>query len=413
MSLVAGAAPDRVPSSARFSWIDVAPALFLMVLPIAHTTPLRIACLVLSALAAALATRRRASAGRPTTSLAVAIAFWSCVCLAACFTSIEPSYSWGELRNEVLSTVAAFVVFWVLTDDASATRRWSIALLVSFIVIAPFATASYLLGGDWSRGGLTGDRNAYSTYIVLIVPFLFHRWFTAGGRTRRWRIGIAAAIVLALVSGSLTQNRNLWFAVAVEGCCFAALVWFRQSPEVRRRLRLRYLASAVVGVVVFAGALAFVVHQKAVVSRTSTAEQARFDRDPRFEIWRYAGERISEHPWFGHGYGRGILRSDFRTHFANPLKWHGHNLVVNYALEAGVVGVIAIVGLLLALIVNAWRVYRSGDPSLWPLGAWALTMIAGLLVKTMTDDILVRDNALLFWSVLGIVFGQASRGRRT
>ena len=397
----------------RFGWIDIAPAVFLFILPIAHTTPLRIACLVLSAITAGLAVRRRASAGRPTTSLTLAFAFWFCVCLAACFTSIEPSYSWGEFRNEVLSTAAAFVVFWLLTDDAAATRRWSAALLVSFLAVATIATASYLFGGDWGRSGLTGDRNAYSTYVVLIVPFLFYRWFTAAGRARGWRIGLAAAIALALVSGSLTQNRNLWFAVAMEAVCFAALVWFRQSPAVRRTLRRRYFTATILGVVVFAGALAFVVQQKAVVSGTSTEEQARFDRDPRLEIWRYAAERIRERPWFGHGYGRGILRADFRAHFDNPLKWHGHNLVVDYALEAGVVGALAIVGLLLALTFNAWRVYRSDDPSLWPLGAWALTMLLGIFIKVMTDDILVRDNALLFWSVLGIVFGQASRGRST
>jgi O-antigen ligase len=398
-------------SALRFSWVDAAPALFLLILPLAHTTPLRIACLVLSAVAAAVATRRRLSAGRPTRSLAIAVGFWFCVCLAACFTSIEPIYSWGEFRNEVLSTVAAFIVFWLLTDDADAMRRWSAALLASFVVVAPIATASYLFGGDWTRGGLTGDRNAYSTYVVLIVPFLCYRWFAAAGRARGWRIGFALAIALALVSGSLTQNRNLWFAVAVEACCFAMLVWFRQPPEARRGLRRRYLTAGILGVVVFVGALAFVVQQKALVSGTSTEEQARFDRDPRLEIWRYAGERIRERPWFGHGYGRGILRADFRTHFDNPLKWHGHNLVVDYALEAGVVGVVAIVGLLLALFVHAWRIYRSDDPSLWPLGAWVLTMLVGVLIKVMTDDILVRESSLLFWSVLGIVFGQASRAK--
>lgn len=391
------------------SWIDVAPALFLFVLPIAHTTPLRIVCLVLSLVTAIVARRRNRSARLPPPGLMVTIGYWICICLASSWTSIEPGYSWGEFRNEVLSTIAAFVVFYALTDDERAWRRWCAVLFASFLVIASIAVVSYGLGMDWGRAGLVGDRNAYSTYVVLIVPFLFLLWLRGVDRGPLWRGGIALAIVLALVSGAFTQNRNMWFAVGVEAIVFAALVWFRLSATERLGVRRRYVAASLIGLVVFGGALAFVIQQKAAISKTTTEEQARFDRDPRLEIWVYAAGRIGERPWFGRGYGRGILRSDFRTHFDNPLKWHGHNMVIDYALEAGVFGAIAIIALLLALTIHAARLYRTGDVALWPIGAWTLAMLVGVVIKTTTDDILVRDSSLLFWSVLGMNFGLASR----
>lgn len=413
------------PTTRAWPWVYTAPGLFLFVLPIAHTTPLRIACLVVATFAT-IATRssRRPSARLPT-ALAAAFGFWFVVCLAASFHSIEPAYSWGEFRNEVLSTTAAFAVFWWLSDGAAAWRRWRTVLTASFVTVATIAVVSYARDGDWLRTALVGDRNAFSTYVVLMVPFLAVRWMASAGDPRR-RLGYAAALLLAVVAGACTQNRNMWFGVALEALVLAALAWRRMAPDVRRRMRRRYIASAVVGVVCFAGTLAIVIHQKAVVSQTSTEEQARFDRDPRFEIWRYATGRIGEAPVFGHGYGRGILRNDFRTHFDNPLKWHAHNVVLDYLIEAGAFGGVAIVALFAALARHAWRIAgsrRGGDDRLddesgdelarpWLLGAWALATIAGIALKIMTDDILVRDSALLFWSMLGIAFGLAGRIER-
>ena len=86
-------------------------------------------------------------------------------------------------------------------------------------------------------------------------------------------------------------------------------------------------------------------------------------------------------------------------------------MVIDYAMEAGVFGVVAIVALLLALGLQATRIYRDGQAAVWPLGAWTLTMLAGVLIKTATDDVLVRDGSLLFWSVIGMNFGLASRLR--
>ena len=390
-------------------WEFIAPGLFLFILPFAHTTPFRLVCLGVAIVSIALTIKRRVPARLPPASFLVAFGFWFAVCLAASIASIEPEYSWGEFRNEVLVTTAAFCIFYWMTDSDTAWRRWQTILLASFCTIAVIAIFSYQRDGNWLRGSLVGDRNAFSTYIVLMIPFLLMLWVSAAGLAKRYRAGIAAALLLAFISGAFTQNRNLWFAIAAEIVAFAVLVLFRQPADVRQKWRSRYLAAGVIGVLAFTAILAYVVREKALVSNTSAEAQVRIDQDPRLEIWAYAVDRIGERPWFGYGYGRGILRKDFRTHFDNPLKWHGHNIVVNYALEAGVVGVVAIVGLFAALVLQSWRIYRSRDGDLWRFGAWMLAMLIGIILKMMTDDILVRDNAILFWSITGMTFGLASR----
>ncbi len=395
-------------AAVRRHYVWAAPAIFLFVLPIAHTTPLRLVCLGLAIVTTLASMRDRVAAARPQKTVLAALAFWIVVCLAASFGSIEPDYSWGEFRNEVAVPMVAFGVFYFLTDRPRAWFVWCGTLLASLVVATTVAIASYARDPNWARSSFVGDRNAYSTYIVLIIPLLMLLWVKSAGHPRR-RAALGAAALLALVSAALTQNRNLWFAVACEALVFAALCWWRGPAELRRRHALRLVIAGAVGMVLFAGVLAYVIHEKAAVSNTTVEEQARFDRDPRFEIWSYAIDRIRERPWTGFGYGRGILRKDFRSHFDNPLKWHGHNVVINYWIEAGPAGAIAIVGLFFALFAQAAALYRRGEEAIWPLGAWVIAMLVGIAIKTATDDILVRESSLLFWSTVGMAFGLGTR----
>ena len=263
------------------------------------------------------------------------------------------------------------------------------------------------------RASFVGDRNAYSTYVVLIFPFLLFLGAETTAHATRLRVLVGLAMLLALVSAALTQNRNLWFAVFAEVVVWAVLLLFKAPRDVRRRVWKQYLAAGALGVVLFAGVLAYVIYQKAVVSHMTTESQFRFDQDPRFEIWAYAGQHIAERPLTGYGYGRGILRKDFRTHFDNPLKWHGHNLMIDYVMEAGVLGGFALLALFAAICRQAWAFYRDPHADVARRGAWVFAMLTGIVIKTMTDDILVRDSSLLFWSVLGLVFGWSLRAQRS
>ena len=390
----------------------VAPFAFLFILPITHTTPLRVLLLVVSLVWAIATFKRRRPIVLPANYLICALIYWVAVCVVLSIHSVDPSYSWGEFRNEVFSTVCAFGIFFVVTDSDRIRRIWKIALLASFGTICALALFSYVRTDDWLRSSLVGDRNAYSTYVVLIFPFLVFLWTRTAAADRARRLAVGGAMLLGLISAAFTQNRNLWFAIGCELLVWSLLVYFRLVPEVRRRLRPHFLAVGFVCAIGFAGAFAYVIYSKALVSNMTPESQARFDQDPRFEIWAYAVDRIAERPWLGHGYGRGILRSDFRTHFNNPLKWHGHNIVINYFIEGGLLGGTAILALFAALFAQSWALYRKPEVDTWQHGAWALVMLVGISLKIMTDDILVRDNALLFWSTLGIIFGSCVRKGR-
>jgi O-antigen ligase len=65
------------------------------------------------------------------------------------------------------------------------------------------------------------------------------------------------------------------------------------------------------------------------------------------------------------------------------------------------------VALLLALLAatlrEGWRMARGAAPEAAACGVVLITVVVGMLVRNMTDVLLVRQNALLYWGVVGVL----------
>ena len=384
--------------TARFA--AVPGCLFLFVLPIAHTVAIRTVSLcLLVACAGYVWWRERPPL--PARSLAIAMAAWAGIAVASLLWSVDFEYSQGEVRNEVVYPLAAFLAFYALTPGEARSRLWMRVLTVSAALIAAYAFANFLRHGIWYTKAYIGDANAYSTYATLVAPVLLAATLGRGPGSG-WRIASAVALVLTLAAAALTQNRVMWVALLVAGLVLLA-TRFRWSTATRAAR-----TAAVAAVLAFTAAggayIATVSLQKTFVPGASLSEQ--FEADPRLKIWRYAAERIAERPWLGYGYGRGILRKDFRVKFeGNFYNWHGHNLFLNTAMGGGLV----LVGALTALLaILAYALARGARAN--PACAVALAVLAAALVKSLTDDVLIRENSLLLWSLAGMALGVAARG---
>ena len=131
------------------------------------------------------------------------------------------------------------------------------------------------------------------------------------------------------------------------------------------------------------------------------------ERDVRPRIWSVAWEKFKQAPLIGHGFGREILASDFIPQtppvLNHPQIRHGHNVFVDMALGLGLVGLAAFVAVLVLLAGEYAGYVRS--PALAPLGVIGFMVIAGFLVKCLTDDFLHRHNALVFWALNAMLVG--------
>ena len=108
---------------------------------------------------------------------------------------------------------------------------------------------------------------------------------------------------------------------------------------------------------------------------------------------------IRDSPWTGFGLGRAIIGDEMRQALHDPLMSHAHNVFMSQWLQTGLPGLGLFVALLAALAGAYAAAYRSSDDARASVGVIGLALVAGFVVKNLTDDFLFGANAKEFWAL--------------
>jgi hypothetical protein len=215
----------------------------------------------------------------------------------------------------------------------------------------------------------------YMMLGLLGALWLAHR----PGRGRRLpRSALVAAIALLATGLVLTVSRQSWVG-------FIAGVLVMSAARRRWRTTVVLLAGLLAAsFVTIPGASNSFYHQftaAADLQDTSSAE--------RVDLWRDAVTRITEHPFLGVGPGNyNVGRSG-----TNDV-YYAHNLLLDTAVELGLLGMTALVVLLAALVQTAWR--RS--PTL------GLPLLVAYVVANLFDDVLYFPrNGFLLAAIVAVI----------
>jgi len=113
----------------------------------------------------------------------------------------------------------------------------------------------------------------------------------------------------------------------------------------------------------------------------------------------------------GAGFGRGVMNKAYPELIPseNTMLWHAHNLVLNYGLSMGVPGMLALLLVFAALLREYARFWQSDDQGLKMIGACGMVLVLGVFSRNMVNDMFVRDAALLFWALNGMLLGLGRR----
>jgi O-antigen ligase len=149
----------------------------------------------------------------------------------------------------------------------------------------------------------------------------------------------------------------------------------------------------------------------ATIALIAVTEQRQLNivEDARPAIWQVAMRSIAEHPWSGSGYGRLVNQESYALAFPDMGIRHAHNLILSIAEQSGVFAALALIALLIALAREYWRLYCSEVRAISLIGSAGLAMLMGVAAKNMTDMFFVRECALMFWSLNGVLLGYARR----
>ena len=176
------------------------------------------------------------------------------------------------------------------------------------------------------------------------------------------------------------------------------------------RAPLRWLSPLFALMIVLGVVFADVTRERALQDfpPQTTVAQTLAD-DPRLMLWDRTAQLVRERPWTGFGFGRAIVADQLKRPLGNPMLWHAHNVFVGQLLQTGAVGLVLFVGLMLALGARFARYLRQEDDALAIVGVIGLALIAGFIVKNMTDDFLFRNNAKEWWALLAMLLGYGAR----
>lgn len=306
----------------------------------------------------------------------------------------------GFLEQQLLGVVEAltgFAVFFLATQ--SLRSRAQVSLVVAGFVAAGLlqatGTAVRVLTGvqqvsEASRvTGWLADPNHFAGFLVLVIPLvvavgiaLEPRWLTIPTGL------VTLALVLALLA---TLSRSGWLGLLAGMLVLSALL-----PG--RRVRLLAVTAAIIGVVLLAG-LAVPIAARFAPHSTGPLEMLA----SRMRVWTVALTLFSQHPVFGIGLGNfAHYYPAYQTYPVGVL--HAHNIVLNMAVERGLLGLAGFLAVCVALasaLIRSWR--RATTPLDRAIAAGMMAAFGAYFVHSMLDVSYYDYPALLaFWLFAGV-----------
>jgi putative inorganic carbon (HCO3(-)) transporter len=199
---------------------------------------------------------------------------------------------------------------------------------------------------------------------------------------------MAAAILL-------TYSRGAWLLGVPAALLLLAALRGRRSLAI---VAGGLLVVALIGIVI--------VGPGRLTSLLDTGEGTTFFR---LQLWQSSWAMVRDHPLLGVGLDNFLYY--YRSHYVLPTAWeefnlsHPHNLVLDFWLRLGLMGIVVLGWLLVAFFRQGWRAYRrlpeSGERLL------ALGLMAGmvnLIAHGLVDNaFFLVDLAFVFMLMLALV----------
>jgi O-antigen ligase len=278
-----------------------------------------------------------------------------------------------------LALVSAYGIWQFLTDVLPYARLGELAQIESFLPAEVWLT----------------------TYLVMLIPFSLSTALYENNRSGK--MAAWAGTFLGAITELLTFSRAGLLALFLE--VIGAVV------IVRRRIALVF-ALAFIGCVVLGAGLFAKAYPHGDWDIGLVSER-KFDTSnlvARLNIWKYGLGKIPEKPLTGFGYGKdnfymvfGHETSKLHVLLQHEMPAGTHNIFIDLAVGVGPIGLALFLGLLGALIAEAYRaIQNSADPFQRATSLGLLLLIIGTVFRNSFDHMLVGSLAVFFWVLVAL-----------
>jgi O-antigen ligase len=224
--------------------------------------------------------------------------------------------------------------------------------------------------------------------LIAIAASLFLH-----GSNRTIRMGSAAFLVGAAPSMLLTFSRGGYLAMA------AVAVGLALSHRLRVWLVAGTLAA---GVLV---ALIPPIFTRISVEFQNVGGTTFFGRAGRLELWSATLQMLRQQPIFGAGLSGFAERVAPFWNERHPERFiDPHNIVLNFWVETGILGVVAFAWLLVVAVRLSWRGWTGGQPEWRPIFLGILLALVAIVTHGLVDvPYFKNDLSLEFWVIVGVL----------
>lgn len=350
--------------------------------------------------------------------------------LAALSLSLVNAQSYGDGLPELLKWIQVLALYLAVVALLPRQRAgWLLgAMLVAaagqaLLGIYQFLTQTgpepFIVLGRFMRAyGAFRQPNPYAGYLGLIAPLAISLtlWaWTSGLHDDRpaslgLRLVLLAAAGLISLGLLLSWSRGAWLAFVVATVVVALAHTRRAAPAVAILLAGVTVSLLALGIADLLPAslvarLADLPEYFGLIdlSRTEVTD-ANFAVIERLAHWQAAFGMWTDHPWLGVGVG------NYAVAYAayNLPRWyeplgHAHNVYLNFAAEAGLLGLLAYLWLWIASLWQALRTSATGNRLIAAVGAGVLGALAAATVHNLFDNLWVQHITLNLALLLGLL----------
>lgn len=348
------------------------------------------------------------------------MAAWIVLGAASSLWSPDPGATLHSVFYDMLLPAGIFLAAWraALEPGGFERLRWGAGagiLLLGGMVA--FALATQRLPALLPEAGATGLLHYWpgvgvaSTFAALVAPFAL----LAICLPRREKFAGAVLLAAVVAIGLASENRIVWPSLLLACAAFIAWLWPALAAQTRRAAAVLLIAAVAAGWTAF--------EYVSSVRRPDTLPIAGLSADPRAQGWLEWIHIAWKEPILGHGFGRPVVRLAGAEGLSASMKQrephfmsHGHNVLLDVAVQLGVLGLALYLLLLAVLLREYWRLGgRGATGELRLAGAAGLSLLIAMLAKNATDDFMGQAVAIAFWGYAGSLLGalEASRFSRS
>ncbi|MBI5147712.1 MAG: O-antigen ligase family protein, partial [Parcubacteria group bacterium] len=351
------------------------------------------------------------------TPLAVAVAVFAIVVGLADFLGVDPYSSfWSryERMEGYLTIVHLAAYFFVASSVLKTKKEWlallgvfsAVGVLVGFYGLLQKAGYFAAIQGGFRIDGTIGNPTYLAAYLLLATGACLVLLFNAKNVWLKWACAAVAAFNLLIIY--FTATRGVILAMlAVAPLALAAYVFFGKSGNERERF-YKKIAAGVLALIILTPVLFYFAKDSAfvrgnpVLARFATMSLEEKTTRSRLMIWTMAWEGFKERPVLG--WGQENFTYVFAKHYDPKLydqePWfdRSHDIVFDWLIAAGALGLLAYLSLFAAAFAALWSAFRAGAAGLAEAGA-----IFAVLCAYFIQNLFVFDNFntyILFFSFL-------------